>query len=72
MWTMPLGAVGDDDQPQLLQRERRGVEQLPDVVGHVGVDALMAGGGDRVALDQRTPGEGPLQRFGRTLKTDVG
>ena len=61
----------DDDQPQFLQRESGRVEHLPDVVRHVGVDALVAGGRDGVALDQRTPGEGPLQRVGRALQPDV-
>ena len=42
-----LGRRRHDHQPQLLQRERRRVQHLPDVVGHVGVDALVAGGGDR-------------------------
>ena len=67
-----LGRRRDDHQPQLLQRERRGVEQLADVVGHVGVDALVAGGRNGVALDHRPPGEGPLQRLGRALQPDVG
>ena len=67
-----LGRGRDDHQPQLLQRERRRVEQLADVVGHVGVDALVAGGRDGVALDQRPPGEGALQRLGRALQPDVG
>ena len=71
MWTMPLGVGRDDDQPQLLKRERRRVEQLPDVVGHVGIDPLVPGGRDRVALDQRAPGEGTLQRVGRALQPDV-
>ena len=72
MWTMPLGAADDHHQPQLLQREGRRVEHLPDMVGHVGVDALVAGGRDGVAFDQRPAGEGALQRIGRALQADVG
>ena len=66
-----MGVADDDDQPQLLQREGGRVEQLPDMVGHVGIDALVAGGRDGVALDQRTPGERALQRIGRALQPDV-
>ena len=66
-----LGRGRDDDQPQFLKRESGRVEHLPDVVGHVGVDALVAGGRDRVAFDQRPPGEGALQRVGRALEPDV-
>ena len=42
------------------------------MVGHVGVDALVAGGRDGVAFDQRPAGEGALQRIGRALQPDVG
>ena len=49
---------------QLLQREAA-PQELTDVVGHVGVDPLVPGGRDGVALDQRTPGERGLQRIGR-------
>ena len=66
-----LGRRGDDHQPQLLERESGGVQQLTDVVGHVGVDPLVAGGRDRVAFDQRPAGEAALQRLGRALKPDV-
>ena len=47
-----LGRGRDDGQPHFLQREGGGVEQLPDMLGHVGVDPLVAGGRDRVALGQ--------------------
>ena len=69
---MPLGVGRDDDQPQLLKREGRRVEHLPDVVGNVGVDALVPGRWRRVAFGQRPPGEGPLQRIGRALQPDIG
>ena len=62
----------DHHQPQFLQRERRRIEQLADMVGHVGVDALVARRGDRVASDQGPPGEGALQRLGRPLQPNVG
>src|SRR5690242_7893479 len=32
----------------------------------------MPGGRNRIALDQRPPGEGALERVGRPLKADVG
>ena len=67
-----LGRGGGDHQPQLLQRERGRVKQLADVVGHVGVDSLVSGGRDRVALDQRAASKGALQRLGRALQADVG
>jgi len=67
-----LGRGRHDHQPELLKRERRRIEQLADVVGHVGVDPLVARGRNGVALDHRTAGEGPLQRVGRALQPDVG
>ena len=67
-----LGRGRSDDQPQLLQREGRCVEHLPDVVRHVGVDPLVPGGRDGVALGQRPAGEGALQRIGRALQPDIG
>ena len=41
------------------------------MVGHVGVDPLMAGGGDRVARGQRPAEETALQRLGRSLQPDI-
>ena len=71
MWTMPLGVVSDDDQPHFLQREGGRVEHLADFFRHVGVDPLVAGGGDDVALGQRPAGEAALQRVGRALQPDI-
>ena len=67
-----LGRGADDHQPQFLKREGRRVQHLPDFLGHVGVDPLVAGRRDDIALGQRAAGEAALQRLGRALKADVG
>jgi len=41
------------------------------VIGHVGIDALMPGRGDGVALDERAACERALKRLGRALEPDV-
>ena len=68
----PLGLRRDDHQAELLQRECRRIEQLPDMLRHVGIDALMARGRHRVALGERTAGEGTLQGVRGPLQTDIG
>ncbi len=61
----------NDRQPDFLQREGRRVEQLPDMLGHVGIDPLMPGGGDGVALAEWPALEAALQRIGRALQADI-
>ena len=58
-------------QAHFLQREGGGVEQLADMLGHVGIDALVAGGGDGVALGERAALEAALERLGRALQADI-
>jgi hypothetical protein len=58
-------------QAHFLQCEGGCVEHLADMLGHVRVDPLVAGGRDRVPFDQRTSGEGSLQRIGGALESDV-
>ena len=71
MWTIPRGTVETTVEAHFLQREGGGIEQLPDMLGHVGVDPLMAGGGDDVALGERAAFEAALQRRSRALQADV-
>jgi len=67
-----LRGGGRDHQPQFLQCEGGSIEQLPDVVRHVGVDPLMSGSRDRIASDQWSPGERPLESFRRSLQPHIG
>ena len=67
----PARGRRDHCQAHFLEREGGGVEQLPDMLGHVGVDALVAGGGDGVALGEGAAFEAALERFGRALEADI-
>ena len=42
-----LGNRSGDHEPQLLESEGGGVQQLPDMIGHIGIDALVTGGRDK-------------------------
>ena len=66
-----LGHRADDRQPHLLEREGRRAQHLAHFLGHVGVDPLVALGGDDVAFDQRPSGEAAPQRFRRSLEPQI-
>ena len=61
----------DHGQAHFLEGERGRVEQLPDMLGHIGIDSLMARGCDHVAFGQGTAFEAPLQCSSRTLQTNI-
>ena len=62
----------DDDEADLLQREGRRVQHLAKLGRHVAViDALLAGGGDDVAGDERLHPEAALQRLARSLEAEI-
>ena len=67
----PARCSRHDSQSDLLNGEGRGVEDLPHMFGHVGVDPLVTAGRHRVAGGDRTSRERPLQRLGRPLEPDI-
>jgi len=67
----PARSGGDDRHPNFLEREGRGVEQLADVLGHVGGRPLVAERRNRIAGGQRPTEEAALQRVGRPLQPDI-
>ena len=67
----PLGGGLAHHQPHFLEREGGRVEQLADMLGHVGIDPLVAGGGDRVAGAERPAGEAALEGLGRAVQPDI-
>ena len=66
-----LGRRSDHHQPHFLQREGGRVEHLPDFFRHVGINPLVAGGGNDIALHDGPAGEAALQRGRRTLQPDI-
>ena len=56
-----LGRRADDQQAHFLQSEGRSVQHLPDFFRQVGIDPLVAGGGDDIAFRHRSAREAALQ-----------
>ena len=72
MWTMPLGVVDTTTSRSSCSANAGALSICRMWSGMSALIALVPGGRDGVAFDQRPAGEGALQRIGRALQPDVG
>jgi hypothetical protein len=66
-----LGRGRHDRQPHLLQGKGRRIEKLADMLGHIGIDPLVSGGGDGVAFAEGPACEAALQGLRGAVEADI-